>query len=747
MNARRVRRRPDVLPLNFRYPFSASAIVERAAICDQGARAERDTISDAHSMKTAHQTVTDPLSFEAEAPRHLASWYAPGWSDRIGDRLLMFDNTSAPSLELLRFKALLAAAPGFERALRERVEMLRGLRHPSFSEIRAVESLDGGDGLALVSNHVAGKRLAEILREAKGPSFALALIRQLTPALVLLQQQGDGVAHGAIAADRIVVTPEGRLVIVEHVLGRALERLNFTAERLWADLRIAVAPTANLLNPRLDGRTDVVQLAVTALTLLLGRPLRPDETPDRFPVMLDHIAKTTAPGSPSFPFLRNWLGRALQIDGQLFGSALDAQDALDDLPSDRGQQWRDFSRLLTAPSGSVDEDVETVPDHRPARPEPVVVRHQFVEEPAAAAVEVAAPPEPPAQFRVEEPAPISVGHEDGALLTAPRNSPPRESPLFSDERDLPRPPASSRASIRPEHVLRPPSLGLEYRSSRAAAPAHVNAASRPLGTATPPGAAAVDRPPARKGTPAWVTATLGVLAVCEALIIGGLAYVKGPFRSAAITIESGQPGSDVIVDGRSIGVTPLTLTVDSATKSVRVAPPAVGALAARGRSGERIRESSPVVGPPAPAAVHTATVPSVRSGGLRLSAPIDLEILENGRRLGSNAGPIVMTPGSHQLELVNAALGYRTRETVVVKNGQTTALMVSLPNGRLSVNALPWAEVWIDDKPVGETPLGNLSIPIGEHQVVFRHPQLGERRQLAVVRADGVSRVSVNLQQ
>ena len=697
-------------------------------------------------MKTAHQTVTDPPSFEAEAPRHLASWYAPGWSDRIGDRLLMFDNTSAPSLELLRFKALLAAAPGFEMALRERVEMLRAFRHPSFAEIRAVESLDGGDGLALVSNHVAGKRLAEVLREAKGPSFALALIRQLTPALVLLQQQGDGVAHGAIAADRIVVTPEGRLVIVEHVLGPALERLNFTAGRLWADLQIAVAPTANRQHPRLDGRTDVVQLAVTALTLLLGRPLRPDETPDRFPAMLDHIAKGAGPGSSSVPFLRSWLGRALQIDGQLFGSAIDAQDALDDLPSDRGQHWRDFSRLLAAPSAILDEHVETAPDHSP-RPEPVVIRHQFAEEPVAAAVAVAAPPEPPAQFRVNEPAPISVVHDDGALLAALRNSQPRESPLFSDECDPPRTAASSRAPIRPERVLRPPSLGLEYRSSRAAAPPHVNTASRPLGVATPPRAAATDRQPARKGTPAWVTASLAVLAVCEALIIGGLAYVKGPFRSAAITIESGQPGSDVIVDGRSIGVTPLTLTVDSATKSVRVAPPAAGALAGRPRNGERGRETSPAASSPAAAAHAVPTVPPVRAGGLRLSAPIDLEVMENGRRLGSNAAPILMTAGSHQLELVNAALGYRTRETVVVKNGQTTALTVSLPNGRLSVNALPWAEVWIDDKPVGETPLGNLSLPIGEHQVVFRHPQLGERRQMAVVRADGVSRVSVNLQQ
>jgi serine/threonine-protein kinase len=130
-----------------------------------------------------------------------------------------------------------------------------------------------------------------------------------------------------------------------------------------------------------------------------------------------------------------------------------------------------------------------------------------------------------------------------------------------------------------------------------------------------------------------------------------------------------------------------------------------------------------------------------------LSSPVDVDVLENGRLLGSSGAPIVMTSGSHQLELVNTTLGYRTHESVVVKAGQTTSLALSLPNGRLSINALPWAEVWVDDKLVGETPLGNLSLPIGAHQVVFRHPQLGERRQSAVVRADVVSRLSVNLQQ
>jgi hypothetical protein len=59
---------------------------------------------------------------------------------------------------------------------------------------------------------------------------------------------------------------------------------------------------------------------------------------------------------------------------------------------------------------------------------------------------------------------------------------------------------------------------------------------------------------------------------------------------------------------------------------------------------------------------------------------------------------------------------------------------------------VPWAEVLIDGKAVGETPIGNLSLPLGNHEIIFRHPQFAELRQTALVRSDTVTRVSVNLQ-
>ena len=95
--------------------------------------------------------------------------------------------------------------PAFEAALRERFQQLDRLSHPSIGRVRAVKWLDAGEGLALVSNQIPGRRLSEILHEARGPTYAMELIRQLTPALAALHQQDAGVSHGALTADRIIV--------------------------------------------------------------------------------------------------------------------------------------------------------------------------------------------------------------------------------------------------------------------------------------------------------------------------------------------------------------------------------------------------------------------------------------------------------------------------------------------------------------------------------------------------------------
>jgi hypothetical protein len=149
---------------------------------------------------------------------------------------------------------------------------------------------------------------------------------------------------------------------------------------------------------------------------------------------------------------------------------------------------------------------------------------------------------------------------------------------------------------------------------------------------------------------------------------------------------------------------------------------------------------------PRPSETEPALPAGSRVGGIRVSSPIELQVLENGKVVGSTAGPIAVNDGSHTFELVNETLGFRLRQTVAVKPGQLTNVNVSVPNGRISINAAPWADVWIDGTAAGQTPLANLTLPIGPHEIVFRHPQFGEQRQHIDVKVGGLTRVSAILQ-
>jgi hypothetical protein len=74
-----------------------------------------------------------------------------------------------------------------------------------------------------------------------------------------------------------------------------------------------------------------------------------------------------------------------------------------------------------------------------------------------------------------------------------------------------------------------------------------------------------------------------------------------------------------------------------------------------------------------------------------------------------------------------------------------TNVKIAVPNGRISINAVPWADVLIDGTAAGQTPLANLSLPIGSHEITFRHPQFGEKKQTVVVKAEGLLKITQTL--
>jgi hypothetical protein len=145
------------------------------------------------------------------------------------------------------------------------------------------------------------------------------------------------------------------------------------------------------------------------------------------------------------------------------------------------------------------------------------------------------------------------------------------------------------------------------------------------------------------------------------------------------------------------------------------------------------------------AAAATAARPLV-AGLIAVSSPVPMHVYERGRLLGTTEAPTLMlAAGAHELEFVNEAVGYRVRRTVTVQSGATVPLRLDPPQGTLHVNAVPWAEVLIDNERVGETPIGNLKTRIGNRQVTFRHPEFGERRASVLVTLIGAARISMDM--
>jgi hypothetical protein len=191
--------------------------------------------------------------------------------------------------------------------------------------------------------------------------------------------------------------------------------------------------------------------------------------------------------------------------------------------------------------------------------------------------------------------------------------------------------------------------------------------------------------------------------------------------SGTLEVTSEPARIALVIDGVAAGTTPLSATTLSVGDHI-VSARFTGSVDRRVRVEAGKTSGLHLIGP-------GGTTGSV-VGWLDVTSPIPLRILEEGRLLGTTDVDRVMLPvGSHTLRFVNEETGFEAGRTVTVTAGRPTAVPIPIPTGTIAINARPWAEVFIDGERVGETPLGNVSRSIGRHEVILRHPELGERRQ------------------
>jgi len=206
-------------------------------------------------------------------------------------------------------------------------------------------------------------------------------------------------------------------------------------------------------------------------------------------------------------------------------------------------------------------------------------------------------------------------------------------------------------------------------------------------------------------------------------------------QTGRLEVTSDPPGARVSVDGVPRGVTPFSMAAVT-----------VGEHRVTLSSDQSSIQRQVTVAAGATATVMASIASTGTAGGwAQIKAPIELQVFEGGQLITTTSAPRFMLPaGRHDLEVANAELEFRAPLKVEIEGGKTATASITIPNGSLSINALPWAEVLIDGKPAGPTPIGNLSVPIGTHEIVWRHPQLGERKRVVSITARTPVRVGMD---
>jgi hypothetical protein len=819
----------------------------------------------------------------------------------------MADPAGQEPLEVLRFSSVLVGSQSFEFMLRERVSRLANFRHGYYSRVRRVDRMDGGNTLALVSENPQGARLSRILDVAAASGLeldinaALCLVRQLVPAVAMLHQNARDVSHGAIGPERVVITPNARVVIVEYVLGAAVEQLGYNRERLWKELRVAAPSAAGA--PRINHRTDVMQLGMVALALVVGRPLEDDDL--RYVGDLVASATESSSGSrePISDPLRRWLSRSLQLDARAsFESALEAQLALDDvLNGESGYiaapvaletflaRYEDRAAAMAASAAAAVETSTPLPSaltvaRNIAEEEAIAARAEAerLEQDRLAAAKAEAERAEQERLRAEKAEAERVERERAAAAAkaatekaerektereraerekaehekAERENAEREraertereralaarlageraeqekvaigapevevAPLAAATVDRPRSKSGSRPAFNPASARTQPAadtsdeasedealralfnepqkpvvegvpafwrhaaiglavlclaegafIGLKYSQSLSILPSSggmVRVDSKPVGAQVK-----IDGQ-ARGATPMSVPLSAGAhvmelsiggeprvipITVNSGETLGQYIELAGAPASGRLGVTSSPAGAAILIDGQPRGVTPaelsdltagdhelildlngartrqpVTIAAGTLTKvEVKLGPGAQGANGAQGAGAA-------VPGAPG-ATTDVAAAPTL--GFLRVKVPFEMQVFEGTTLVGVTSDRLPLQPGPHDLRIVSETLAFETRLHAEIFVGKTTRLPLALPNGSISLNATPWAEVWIDGEKVGETPIGNYALTIGPHEIVFKNPDLGEQHHAATVTAAAPVKLSVDL--
>ncbi len=226
-----------------------------------------------------------------------------------------------------------------------------------------------------------------------------------------------------------------------------------------------------------------------------------------------------------------------------------------------------------------------------------------------------------------------------------------------------------------------------------------------------------------------------LVASSVAMVIAGACLVAW-----RLTAARSRPEPARATESRAAIPSPLA---EVASRTIEDAPrgPAIPAAAEPAKTAEASGPARVNAGPP-PSVHRSPKNPRPAAvGRVELDVQPSVDVLWRGKLLGRAPGTFDLPVGRQVLRLSDEKLGLERRLTVAVAPDRVTRAQVLFKKASLDIRCAPWAEVKLDGRSLGATPIPVQEVYEGRHVVELSNSDLAKTKRVTVSVGAGEQRV------
>ncbi len=114
---------------------------------------------------------------------------------------------------------------------------------------------------------------------------------------------------------------------------------------------------------------------------------------------------------------------------------------------------------------------------------------------------------------------------------------------------------------------------------------------------------------------------------------------------------------------------------------------------------------------------------SNKPGKLNIMTLKNLSIYIDGKKEGEGSISTFLAPGTHRIKLVSKPKMINYKTSIKIESNKELTKTIMLKKGKLSLSVKPWANIYVNGKKIGQTPIPPKVLYEGTYNIVLKNPK------------------------